>query len=69
MDRIYKEQDKIRKQEQTEMLQKFINLKAELNQRQKVEQAKLDKTLQIKSFASTIVGKIDGSMKANEYVL
>lgn len=33
MDRIYKEQDKIRKQEQTEMLQKFINLKAELNQR------------------------------------
>lgn len=47
------------------MLQKFINLKAELQQRQRVEQSKLEKSLQIKSFASNIVGKLDGSMKCN----
>ena len=67
LDRVYKEHDSQRKQEQSEILQKFINLKSELKQRQKVEQAKLEKTLQIKSFASTIVGKVDGSMKATDY--
>lgn len=51
------------------MLQKFINLKAELTQRQRVEKSKLDKSLKIKSFASTIVGKLDGSMKTSDYVL
>jgi len=37
LDRIYKENDSQRKSEQAEMLQKFINLKAELLQRQRVE--------------------------------
>ncbi len=31
LDRIYKENDSSRKTEQAEMLQKFINLKAELH--------------------------------------
>ena len=69
MDRLYKEHDSQRKAEQAELLQKFINLKTELVQRQKVEQSKLQKTLQIKSFASNIVGKIDGSMKSDTYKL
>ena len=51
LDRQYKEQDKIRKIEQAALLQKFINLKAELNSRQMVEQSKLKNTLKIKTFA------------------
>ena len=37
------------------MLQKFINLKAELQQRQLVEQSKLENALKIKNAASVIV--------------
>ena len=55
LDRIYKENDNQRKTEQAEMLQKFINLKAELQQRQLVEQSKLDNALKIKNAASVIV--------------
>ena len=55
LDRIYKENDNQRKTEQAEMLQKFINLKAELQQRQLVEQSKLDNALRIKNAASVIV--------------
>ena len=55
LDRIYKENDSQRKAEQAEMLQKFINLKAELQQRQLVEQSKLDNALKIKNAASVIV--------------
>ena len=55
LDRIYKENDSQRKNEQGEMLQKFINLKAELHQRQLVEQSKLDNALVIKNKASVIV--------------
>lgn len=55
LDRIYKESDSQRKQEQAEMLQKFINLKAELAQRQLVEQSKLEHALKIKNAASVIV--------------
>ena len=58
LDRIYKENDSQRKAEQAEMLQKFINLKAELQQRQLVEQSKLDNALKIKNAASVIVWKI-----------
>ena len=67
LDRIYKEHDKVRKQQQTEMLQKFINLKTELHNRQKVEESKLKNTLKIKSYASTIVGKVEGSLNSNQY--
>ncbi len=37
LDRIYKENDSKRKQEQIELMQKFINLKSELQQRQMLE--------------------------------
>jgi len=33
LDRIYKENDVIRKQQQAEIIQKFINLKSNLTQR------------------------------------
>lgn len=68
LDRIYKEHDVIRKQQQGEIIQKFINLKSNLTQRQRVEESKLNNNLKIKSFASQIVGKIDGSLKSNEYM-
>lgn len=55
LDRIYKENDSQRKAEQAEMLQKFINLKSELQQRQLVEQSKLENALKIKNAASVIV--------------
>lgn len=49
LDKIYKEQDGQRKQEQGVMLQRFINLKSELHSRQKVEESKLQNTLKIKN--------------------
>ena len=52
LDRIYKENDVIRKQQQAEIIQKFINLKSNLTQRQRVEESKLGNNLKIKSFAS-----------------
>ena len=52
LDRVYKESDSSRKAEQGTLLQKFINLKAELSRRQQVEQSKLDQALKVKNFVN-----------------
>mmetsp|Transcript_2876 Transcript_2876/g.4903 ORF Transcript_2876/g.4903 Transcript_2876/m.4903 type:complete len:205 (-) Transcript_2876:41-655(-) len=49
LDRVYKETENLRKQEQAELLQKFINLKSKLQLRQKLEISKLAKTFQTKN--------------------
>lgn len=54
LDRIYKENDSKRKLEQVELIQKFINLKSELQQRQMLEQSKLEKALKVKKFVNAI---------------
>ena len=46
------------------MLQKFINLKHELGNRQGVEGSKLKSQLKVKRYATTIVGKIEGAASA-----
>mmetsp|Transcript_35234 Transcript_35234/g.26279 ORF Transcript_35234/g.26279 Transcript_35234/m.26279 type:complete len:85 (+) Transcript_35234:662-916(+) len=59
-----KEQDKVRKREQEKLLQKFLNVNNELELQQRLETSKLTKQLQVKNYASTIVGKREGSMKS-----
>jgi hypothetical protein len=61
---LHREQDKLRRAHQTKMLQKFLNIKSELEQQQRLENSKLNKSLQIKNYAGTIVGKNEGSMKS-----
>jgi hypothetical protein len=46
------------------MLQRFLNAKNELNLNQQLEVSKLKNQLKIKNYASTIVGKIEGSLKS-----
>ena len=66
---VLMEVDKVRKREQAALLQKFLNIQNQLHINQRLETAKLSKVLKVKNYASTIVGKMDGSMKSFEYVL
>lgn len=59
------EQDKIRKREQHQLLQKFLNISNQLHINQGLETSKLNKVLKVKNFATTIVGKQEGSMRSN----
>ncbi|CDW85760.1 UNKNOWN [Stylonychia lemnae] len=63
IDTQLKEKDKIRKVQQQELLQRFLNGKNEQSLMQKLETSKLNNSLKIKGYASTIVGKHDGSFK------
>ena len=58
-----KEKDKIRKVQQQELLQRFLNGKNEQSLNHKLEISKLNNSLKIKGYATTIVGKHEGSFK------
>jgi hypothetical protein len=66
---LIREQDNIRKREQSALLNKFINTQSALNRHQLLEMSKAVYTLKVKNYAGTIVGKISGSMAADTYNL
>ena len=49
LERLFKELDKMRKVEQAEMLQKFVNLRAKLQRRQGAELSKLTLNFEVKA--------------------
>jgi hypothetical protein len=46
------------------MLQRFLNAKNELLLEQQLEESKINNSLKIKNYASTIVGKMEGTLKS-----
>lgn len=65
----WEEQDRIRKRQQEQLLQKFVNMANTLNVNQNLESAKLGRVLKTKNFATTIVGKQNGAMRRSQYQL
>ena len=59
-----KEQEKARRLAQQQLLQRFLNAKNFQKQEQMLESSKLLNQLKIKNYASTIVGKLEGSLKS-----
>ena len=58
------ENEKARKIETERLLQKFMNVKHELDQQQRLEMSKIQKQLQTKNYAETIVGKLEGALRS-----
>lgn len=69
LDHLLREQDKIRKREQTHMLNKFCNLQAQLDVNQRVEMARMNHDMRVKNFAAGVVGKLDGAEYKDYYRL